>query len=775
MTHTHGYGNFTLPIGLGTFAPGFVLGVCLLHWLPALPQPRLLLIPLVPLLLLYRYFPPLRWVAPLVLGFVWAWGHAAWQLQGAIAPQLEGQDLVLVGTLAGLPQPRGSGARFVFDVQGAEQRSPELSGRVRLTWYHDAPKLTAGERWRLRVRLKAPHGFANPGGFDYEGWLFRQGILATGYVREDEANRRLEPAGWGVDPLRQEIRRRLQAALDDSSASGLIQALVLGDRTGIEREQWEVLTRTGTNHLVAISGLHVGILAGLAFFLVRWVWRRSTRLVHWLAAERAAALVAMAAAGGYAALAGFSISTQRALIMLAVVFGAVVLRRTLRPVTGLLAALTLVLLLDPMAALSYGFWLSFTAVAVLLYGMGRRAGAGGVVWRWGRAQWLVALGLLPLLLLLFGRASAVAPLVNLVAVPLFGTLLLPWVLLSALLAVGLEINWPLRVAAWMLEQGMDGLAWLASHPRAAWTLPEQPLWVWLAAFAGVALLLAPRGLPGRWAGIVLLLPLFLLRPTPPEPGAFRFTLLDVGQGLAAVVRTRHHLLLFDTGPQFPSGFNTGSAVIRPYLQARGVGRIDRLIVSHGDKDHAGGLAGLAGRVPTGDILSGEPQELEAVSAELCRSGMEWQWDGVHFRILHPEPPLPASGNDRSCVLRVENGSGSVLLTGDAGLEVERRLAAELGDELRSTLLVAGHHGSDTSTSAVFLQTVKPRYVLFSAGYRNRYRFPRPEVRERVERAGCAALDTIRSGAIEMLFPQEGEPTRPRSYRREQGRYWTHIP
>ena len=778
-----GGGKTDARVGLGLFAPGFVLGVCLLQWLPALPDPRILLAVLVPLLVFYRRMDPLRWIAPLALGFVWAWSHAAWYLQGAIAPELEGRDLTLVGVVTGLPEPRGSGTRFTFDVhalegvkgEDGEQRARRFSGSVRLTWYRGAPELWAGERWRLRVRLKAPHGFSNPGGFDYEGWLFRQGIRATGYVRADPANERLAAAGWGVDALRQEIRERLHSSVDDSGALGLIQALVLGDRSGIGQEQWEVLTRTGTNHLIAISGLHVGILAGLAFFLVRWSWRRSLWLIQRLAADRAAAVGALLAAAGYAALAGFSVSTQRALIMLAVVFGAVLLRRTLRPATGLLAALTLVLVLDPMASLSYGFWLSFAAVAVLLYGMGRRVGAGGLLWRWGRAQWLVALGLLPLLLLMFGRASVVAPLVNLLAVPLFSTLLLPWVLLSALLAVTLELQWPLSGAAWLLTQGFAGLEWLASQPWAAWTLPDQPVWAWLLAFAGVALLLAPRGLPGRWTGAVMLLPLFLIQPAVPGAGAFRFTLLDVGQGLAAVIQTHRHLLLFDTGPLFSSGFNTGAAVIAPFLRARGLRRIDRLVVSHGDKDHAGGLAGLAGTIPMGEILSGEPGELRGVSAELCRSGMEWSWDGVRFRILHPGLPLPASSNNRSCILQVQNGSGSVLITGDAEVDVERRLAAELGGALRSSVLVAGHHGSDTSTSDAFLREVAPEYVLFSAGYRNRYGFPRPRVQARVAAASAAALDTSHGGAIELLFPREGLLTAPRSHRRERRRYWTHAP
>lgn len=766
--------NVDMPLAM--FAPGFAAGVVLLHRLPELPEAWTLLLALVPLLLFYRrWFVP-HWIAPLTLGFVWAWGQAAWSLHGGIPAHLEGRDLLANGRIVGLPEQRGSGIRFLFHIDSAaDLQGRSFSGKVRLTWYRGAPELAAGDRWRLRVRLKAPHGFANPGGFDYEGWLFREGIRATGYVRSDVENRRLAEAGLGVDRLRQAIRDRLRATGENDAALGFIQALTLGDRSGIDQDQWDILTCTGTNHLIAISGLHVGILAALAFFLLRALWRHSAWLTQRLAADRAAALGALLAAAGYAALAGFAISTQRALIMLAVVLGAVLLRRTLRPGVGLLTALTLVLLVDPMASLSYGFWLSFAAVGVLLYGMSRRVGAGGVLWRWGRAQWLVALGLLPLLLLLFGRVSAVAPLVNLLAVPLFSLLVLPLVLVAAVLAVTAGIEWPLHLAAWLLQGGFAALEWMAAQPWATWTLPDQPAWVWLLAFAGAALLLAPRGLPGRWTGIVLLAPLFLMRPGSPATGAFRFTLLDVGQGLAAVIETRQHVLVFDTGPAFSSGFNTGTAVIMPFLRARGLARIDRLIVSHADKDHAGGMAGLSGQTPISAVFSGEPGKLGGADAHLCSAGMEWIWDGVLFSVLHPSRPLPTGRNNRSCVLRVENGSGSVLITGDVEADVEHKLVAEFAESMQSLVLVAGHHGSGTSTSEGFLHTVAPQYVLFSAGYRNRYGFPRPDVLARVAAFGATSFNTVDGGAIEFQFPLDGPPPAPRLHRSEQERYWTHRP
>ncbi len=756
-------------------APAFALGVVLLQQLPGLP-PAWAVLPILALMMVALWgSAAARWLPPALLGVLWAWGNAAWQLDQRLDPALEGRDLVVTGVVNGLPESQGRRSRFRFRVQSVEGISEDrtFNGTVRLSWYRDPPKLVSGERWRLKVRLKAAHGFANPGGFDYEGWLFREGINATGYVKPGPESHRLDAGDLSLDRWRQYLRDRLAASLSGSDALGLVQALTLGDRDGLAREQWEVLTRTGTNHLIAISGLHVGIVAGLAFFLVRSLWRRSVRLTQWLAADRAAALGAMGFAAAYAGLAGFAVSTQRALIMLAVVFLALLLRRSLRPQAGLSLALGAVLLFDITACLSPGFWLSFAAVAVLAYGMSRRAGRNGIGWRWGRAQWLVAVGLAPLLFLLFGKASLIAPPVNLIAVPLFSLLLLPWVLVGTLLMLLTGWELPLLGAAWVLEQGYLGLQMLAGQSWAAWSLPEKPAWVWGLAFVAVILLLAPRGLPARWTGLILLLPLGLIQPQGPPGGGFRFTLLDVGQGLAAVVQTEKHVLVYDAGPGFPSGFNTGSAVIAPFLRSRGLSQVDTLVVSHADIDHAGGVTGLLEEISVGRILAGEPDEAPMVNTRQCLAGMAWHWDGVDFRILHPRRPLAVEGNNRSCVLRVSNAAGSVLMTGDAEIEVERDLTARQGTLLPSDVLVAGHHGSATSSSSAFLAEVRPRWVLFSAGYRNRYDFPRPVVVERVVRSGAGMADTISAGALEMELLPGRELAAPSAYRLTSPRYWNH--
>lgn len=762
--------------GLATSALAFASGAGVLFLLPSLPPLWLPVLLVAMLFALARRLAPLRPLAFATIGFLWAQVHVCQVLCAPFPERFSGQNLELTGWIAGLPGETGEASRFLFKVEVAHSdgRDTGFDGLVRLNWYRGAPKLLAGERWRLTARLKPPHGFANPGGFDYERWLFQQGIKATGYVRGSAENLRLDvgPGGYVIDRWRQRLRERIAEVLGGSTGEGLVRALVLGDRSGLDPGQWEVLTRTGTNHLIAISGLHVGIVAGFVFFLFRWGWSRSARLSLFFPAPRAAAVAALSAAVAYSALAGFSVSTQRALIMLAVVLGAILAARTIRPGSGIALALLGVLVVDPLALLSYGFWLSFGAVAALLFALGQRVAAGGLWSKWGQAQWAVALGLLPLLFLLFGRASLIAPLVNLIAVPLFSLALLPAVLVSSLVGLIPGFGLPLELSATALEWSFRALEAVSDLSWAAAFVCARPTWVWAAAFAGAVLLLAPRGFPGRWLGLFLLAPLSLAHPPMPGAGEAQFTLLDVGQGLAAVVRTRNHALVYDTGPRYPSGFNTGSAVVLPYLRHAGVANIDVLVLSHGDRDHAGGFAGLDGKFPVGRILGGEPGEIPGTTAMPCLAGDGWIWDGVEFEFLYPVS-AGREGNDSSCVLRVSTHGASVLLPGDVDKGVEAELLAAKPERLRGTILVAAHHGSDTSTGNAFLDAVSPRYVLYSVGYGNRFGFPAEAVRERVAAKGGVQLDTASGGAIEFRLGSTGVDG-PRLFRREEARLWTHL-
>lgn len=760
----------------------FALGVGVYH-LPAAPLSWSLLAWIGVLALAAALWT--RSLAPIALaaGLAWAAFSACTLLCAPFPDEFARKDLVVEGRIHDLPDADLRRSRFLLQVEQLRdaERPLDFSGLIRLSWYRDVPPLRAGQRWRLHVRLKPAHGFANPGGFDFERWLFAQGIGATGSVRLGERAVLLDegPGGQWLARLRQGLRERLRSALAGAPGVDLVVALVLGDRSGLTPERWGVLRRTGTGHLIAISGLHIGLVAGVVFFLGRWLWSRSSSLCERLAAPRAAAVGAMLAALVYSGLAGFAVSTQRALIMLAVLLGALLLMRTPRPFAALALALVGVLAVDPHAVLSAGFWLSFGAVAVLLHALTRRVGAAGFVWRWVRPQWAVALGLLPLLLWLFGRASLVAPAVNLVVVPLFG-LLLPAVLVAAGLSLACGIDWPLIQLAALLDAGVRLLGGVAEHPLSSLTLGARPTWVWLAALLGMLLLLGPRGLPGRWLAPLMLAPLLLVKPPSPPPGQAWLTLLDVGQGLAVAVRTAAHVLVYDTGPRFPSGFNTGDAVVVPFLQDQGVRRVDQLVVSHGDRDHAGGVEALLARLEVGEMLAGEPGELGDLAASAsvpvrpCRAGQRWVWDGVIFEILYPSV-AGEEGNNASCVLRVSVGGTAVLLPGDIEARVERVLVRERGGDLQARVLVAAHHGSATSSSAEFLQTVRPDWVLFAAGYANHFGFPAAPVRERVDAVGSASLATGISGAISFRLLADGALEGPWEHREHHRRLWTHRP
>ncbi|HQU16816.1 MAG TPA: DNA internalization-related competence protein ComEC/Rec2 [Gammaproteobacteria bacterium] len=753
----------------GTIA--FLLGVLALQQRATLPHPSWAL--LIPFLLPWMLRRG-RWRLPAtaLTGFLWAALYGAWLLYPGLDPALEGRDLALTGCVTGIPERRERSVRFVLrDLRRAGAAgATTLPKRIRLSWYHTRQAVHAGDCWQLTVRLKRPHGYRNPGGFDYEGWLFRRGVRATGYVRPDPGNHR-SGRHWTLDRMRATLAARIDAALGARPLAGVIRALAVGDRQGISREQWSILSATGTSHLVAISGLHIGLVAGLAFFLVGrlWAWPGST--VRYCAAPRVAALGALAAALVYALLAGLSLPTRRALIMVAVAMGSLWRSRTLAPGRSLCLALLVVLVAEPTAVCSAGFWLSFGAVAVILYGASGRLRGTRSRLAWAGLQLRVGVGLLPLLVIGAFPVGLLAPLANLVAVPWVGFVVVPLTLTGSAL-LGLSPALGTTLLRWA-EQALEGLwpvlTWLAQIPGGHWILASPPAWTWGLAVLGTALLLAPRGWPGRWLGAVYLLPLLSGGVPAPEPGAVRFTLLDVGQGLAVVVRTHRHALVFDTGPRLGPGFDTGAAVVVPYLRSQGVGRVDRLVVSHGDNDHIGGVASLLEQIPVTDILSSVPERIPAAAGR-CRRGQHWEWDGVAFEVLHPGAGHRFRGNNASCVLRVSNGAGALLITGDIEAPAERALVNEAARALRAEWMTVPHHGSRTSSTRRFLKAVRPGHALIPVGYRNRFRLPNRAVVARYRAVGIALLDSVREGAITVdLDAHRG--SRWAAYRRQEQHYW----
>ena len=581
----------------GTIA--FLGGVLLLQPLAELPAIHwcwLLPVGLVAL----RWRRARLWAA-LALGFLWALLHGALALQGELPAACEGQDLEARGVVVSIPARQPHSVRFRFRIDELPgcpaARLPLLA---RLGWYERQPTLAAGQRWHLRLRLERRNGFLNPGGFDYERWLFLQRIGALGYVRAEGANQR---QGSGGGPLarwqavRQGLHDHVTALTAGGDHQGMLLALSLGERAHIAPRRWEVLARTGTSHLMAISGLHIGLVGGLGWFVGAWLWRRSARLSSAMPARQAGALFGLGLAFLYAAVAGFALPTRRAVLMLLVAVGAVLLRRQGRASRTFCAALLVVLVLDPLAVLTPALWLSFGAVAVLVFGMSHRLAPGGWWWRWGRAQWLVGLGLMPLTLGIFQQMALVGPLANLVAVPWVGLLVTPVALAGTLLAP----VWPsLAQVLLTLADRLLGVLWplleaLAAADLSTWR-SSPPLPALALALIGALLWLAPRGLPGRPMALVLLLPRLSGARPALAPGRTEITLLDVGQGLAVVVRAGDRTLVYDAGPRYSAAFDAGSAVVAPYLRSRGVGRIDRVVLSHADNDAPGNIG--AGRGPS---------------------------------------------------------------------------------------------------------------------------------------------------------------------------------
>lgn len=753
---------------------GFVAGTAFLVLLPTLPGlPWLVSLLLIPAIWSHT---KLRSLAGLLIGFCWSLFWANVQLSGLLPAKLEGKDLQLTGVVSSLPVIKGAITRFEMEVLRLAFEDQVMDGprKLRLSWFRTQAQLEPGQVWHLKVRLKRPRGYQNPGGFDYERWLFTHGIQATGYVKTWDGNRLQEGGyhgGW-LNRLRQRIGLQIDQQLEDRRVAGLVKALAIGERSGLSSQDWRMLSDTGTSHLIAISGLHIGMVAGLTLFLGQWLWRRSAWLTLKLAALRAGALAGLLAGTTYAALAGFSLPTQRALVMLSLGLGAILLGRTLFLGRSLVLAMLGVVLLDPFAILSVGFWLSFGAVAVILLAVGGRI-TRQKIWReWGRVQWAVALGLAPLLFLLFNKASVIAPLVNLVMVPWFSFVLVPLVLLTVgNLSIGLPAGILVNAVALLCGLTLDLLVWLSQLPFAQMFAPDLSVWGWVTAFVGVILLLLPKGIPGRLLGCVLIMPAVLNQPQRPKEGGMSFTLLDVGQGLSSVVETANHVLVYDTGPAYASGFNTAEAVLLPYLRSRGIDRVDRMVISNGDRDHSGGINNFLQQMEVSTVLVGEPMGLG--TEQRCTTAVRWSWDGVDFQILHPEEADRfGSSNDLSCVLKVTGGGGSVLIAGDVERNAERLLVQRSGKQLRADILVVPHHGSNTSSTEAFVSHVKPSYALFPVGYHNRFGFPHPAVVERWRQSGARLMNTADSGAIRFQLPAQRPLAAPQLYRERRSHIWS---
>jgi competence protein ComEC len=751
-----------------------------------------------------RYLKPCVFsIAVFLFGVCWASSVALWRIHDELPSAWEQNPIAVEGVVASVPELTERGLRFRFDVEKILTKEAVVPQHISLSYYvnHQYPNhkaedfleeaevaamplspFHAGERWQLAVRLKRPHSTMNPHGFDFESWALSENIRATGSIKSKAGMQKLSDFVWHpsyiIERLRESTQQRIAHVLADKPYSGIIQALVMGDDSQISVEDWQVFLRTGTTHLMSISGLHITMLAGLAFSCMGFIWRRNPNWALRLPTRKAATIAGVLGALAYALIAGFSVPTQRTFYML-LVFAVALWSGRQWAITQVLAlALFIVVLLDPWAVNAPGFWLSFGAVAMLAYALSGRIGKLG--WLKGalQTQWAVTIGMLPLLLMMFNQTSIISPIANAFAIPLISFVVTPLALLGSFLL----IDWPLNLSYSVLDVCMHLLKGLNQWPMATWQQHDPAPWTLLPAVIGVLWLLLPRGFPMRWLGLFGFLPMLMMVPIRPVHGDMKVTVLDVGQGLSVVVQTAQHTLLYDAGPKYNEQSDAGSRIVVPFLRGEGVSKLDGFVVSHNDNDHSGGMPSVLSLMPVSWFASSLPASAEMPAIQKrrsCFSGQTWTWDGVRFEMLYPmiESYDDASikDNHRSCVLKVTSLSGSLLLSGDIEKSDEQALLTVDADRLKSDVLVAPHHGSKTSSTIGFIQAVSPNVSVFTSGYLNRYKHPAPQVLERYQTAGGLLYRSDYHGAVEMRFMREGKENERKihvlSWRNHLKRYW----
>lgn len=712
-----------------------------------------------------RLLIPATW---LIFGFFWASLFATNLLNKSLPKELEKKDLTITGTVVSIPIHTTHYTRFDFLVenlsyQGVAYPSP---GKVRLKVYDEQKDVKIAENWEFVVRLKRPHGYQNPGSkFNYETYLFAHRIRGTGYVRKEPSGKKLpKTRNSYVSVFRQEAFSFIQDHLSDAPHSGILTALLVGIRSAMKDHHWQIPQNTGTIHLVAISGLHVGLVFALVSWVTSRVWRLSGYCQGRMPANSWGVILGFLAAFLYALMAGMTIPTRRAITMLGVFVLAVLSHRRLSTYETMILMLTGVLLVDPLSPLSGSFWLSFGAVfAIVLCSSEMREvkiqGLAGKVLRqalnWSRVQLGIFMGMMPLLLLMFSQVSLVAPIANLIAVPVVGALVVPFALLG-LTAFGFGLEYIalqfFEFSLWILSILWPALQWMSSIDGAVWQFSEKPVVVFVCAFVGVGWLFLPSVFLPRWLGVFWVLPIFSIQPSRLNQQEFRYTMLEVGHGLASVIETKNHVLVYDTGPGFSGGMNAGESVVNPFLISRGIMGVDKIILSHDHNDHVGGYDAIKARFVPLQTLAGVPAATR--SSLPCYQGQSWSWDGVAFEVLWPPKGGQYEKNNASCVLRVSSVNGSLLLTGDIEKEAERKLVMEQSKKLQSDILQVPHQGSKTSSTEAFLNAVDPDLALLSTGYLNRFNHPHDVVSERYMKREIPMFNTAYKGAITVLFAEQ---------------------
>ena len=730
-----------------------------------------------PLLLLLAFLNP-RYRVPIlfIAAYLWACLNIQHSLDLRLAGDYENQILELEGVIADIPEQRPGSIRFLFRPDSIADYPHPLPDTIRLSWYRSNQKINAGERWRLLVKLKSPGGYQNPGGFDYERWLFVKRIGAIGYVKSSDLNQLLEsPTFWSIDQWRSQIGQGIDQYCADCSQAGLIKALTIGYRGNIHPHQRELLQDTGTAHLLAISGLHIGMISALFFYLGRWIWQLGFYRIGY-DRLRFSATLAFSAGLIYAGLAGFSLPTVRALIMLAVVFLALFFRSGINLINSIAIAVVVILIFDPLAVGSASFWLSISALLIIAFAQYLLSHQTS---RWRQmlvVQFLFSVLFIPIGIGLFGQLNPASFFANILAIPLVSLIIVPLALLASFLAgFGLSLaNGLFLVSDKLLGVLLDYLEFLLNSGLSAHPGGNIPYVLLGLSAMGLLIITMPKGFPGKMPAVLLVVLAFIWQRPEIEFGAYQLTLLDVGMGTSAVIQTRNHSIVYDFGPGNAYGFSAAQWVLVPFLRQQGIEQPDLMIISHVDADHSGGFISYREDYDPARLISGTPDEIQKKfrlrsAIRSCHLYPPWYWDGVSFEFISPPATSKLkSSNNRSCVLRI-SGVHTSLLTGDIEAEQEFRLLRTMPEKLRASVLLAPHHGSTTSSTSSFLQKVSPRVSVFTIGRNNRWGFPDARVLEAYGLVNSQIYRTDRDGAITIRSNASG--LKVSRYRKDRPRLW----
>jgi len=749
---------------------------------------------LTPLLLFKKFYITL----PLIIcaGFLWATFVAHHYLETKIPNQLEGKNILISGIIRSIPEKIGRRTRFEMSLNSVsyENKKYKTPKKIKLNWYGATSKLIPGDKWQLVVRLKKPFSYQNPGGFDYEGWMFQNQIDAKGYVRKSNLNKILQSNQSLISftRIRYFLKKEIKAIVQ-TPYRPIILALLIGDKSEISSEQWSIFRKTGTSHLIAISGLHIGLIAGLVFFMTRWLWGFYKNGAEIIPSPKIAAIFAILSAVIYSAMAGFSLPTQRALIMLCVIMISILIDVRAQSWKTLAIALLLVLILSPFAVMNPGFWLSFFAVAIILYfskmARTKRKVIASTMYNWGLIQVVIGFGLMPFVLLFFNESSIISPIANFVVVPVFSFIIVPIIFIAGcFIFIAPSLSGMLfAIVIFVLDKVWVFLEYLAKLSFSTVQINNITFLIFIFSIIGILLLFLPKKFPSKLLAPIFFLPLFFSKFDRPDFGSAKITLLDVGQGLSVVIQTQYHVLVYDTGPRYSKSFNTGKTVVLPYLQSIGISNIDKIVISHGDNDHIGGIKSIVDTITVRTILTSVPDKVklkikpknQIITIKTCDNKMRWSWDGVDFSLIHPEPSTALRKNNASCVLRVSTKTigqrknkyqNAILLTGDIEAKAELKIINNETLDISANILIAPHHGSITSSTKSFIKKINPDFVLYPVGYRNRYHFPSNIVSERYKKLGIKSYSTSEYGAITFNL-NSFKIKKPELYRVSYGRFW----